>query len=121
MSTGPRSSSEWWSQLPFSSFLRYWDYRPNTQWLDHFITVNWNAGDAGIEQHVLGEVGSYGYQLSRILDAVSLLVGELKLTDLSPEQQKVVIRLQDLADQADRAVKDYRSDVTDKPAASAAK
>lgn len=113
MSTVPRSSSDWWSLLPFSNFLRYWDYRPNTQWLDHFITVNWNAGDAGVEQHVLGEVGSYGYQLSRILDAVNLLVGQLKLTELSPEQQKVVIRLQDLADQANRAVKEYRSDVTE--------
>ena len=112
MSTVPRSSSEWWSELPFANFLRYWDYRPNTQWLDHFITVNWNAGDADVEQHVLGEVGSYGYQLGRILDAVNLLVGQLKLTELSPEQQKVVVRLQDLADQANRAVKEYRSDVT---------
>ena len=127
MLTGPRSSSEWWSQLPFTSFLRYLDIRPNTdirpitQWLNHFITVNWNAGDAGVEQHVLGEVGSYGYQLNRILDAVSLLAGELKLTELSPEQQKVVIRLQDLADQADRAAKEYRSNVTDRPAATAAR
>ena len=68
MSTVPQSSSDWWSQLPFSNFLRFWDYRPSTQWLDHFITVNWNAGDAGVERHVLGEVGSYGYQLSRILE-----------------------------------------------------
>ena len=106
----------WWSQLPFSNFLRYWDYRPNTQWLDHFITVNWNAGDAGVEQHVLGEVGSYGRQLSRILDAVDLLVGQLTLTDLSPEQQEVVIRLKDLARHANRAVKEYRSDAPDTPA-----
>ena len=113
MSTTPRSSSEWWSLLPFANFLRYWDYRPNTQWLDHFITVNWNAADAGVERHVLGEVGSYGYQLSRILDAVNLLVGQLTLTELSPEQQRVVVRLQDLADKANRAIKEYRSDVTE--------
>ena len=112
MSAVSRNSSEWWSQLPFFNFLRYWDYRPDTQWLDHFITVNWNAGDAGVEQHVLGEVGSYGYQLNRILDAVNLLVDKLKLTEISPEQQKVVIRLQDLADQANRAVKEYRTNVT---------
>ena len=54
---------------------------------------------------MLGEVGSYGYQLNRILDAVNLLVDKFKLTELSPEQQKVIIRLQDLADQANRAVK----------------
>jgi hypothetical protein len=113
VSTVPRSSSEWWSQLPFSNFLRFWDYRPSTQWLDHFITVNWNAGDAGVERRVLSEVGSYGYQLSRILDAVNLLVDRLSLTELSPEQQKVVVRLQDLAEQANRAVKEYRSDATE--------
>jgi hypothetical protein len=113
MSTVPPSSSGWWSQLPFSNFLRFWDYRPSTQWLDHFITVNWNAGDAGVEQHVLGEVGSYGYQLSRILDAVNLLVDRLSLSELSPEQQKVVVRLQDLADQANRAVHAYRSGATE--------
>jgi hypothetical protein len=113
MSTVPPSSSGWWSQLPFSNFLRFWDYRPSTQWLDHFITVNWNAGDAGVEQHVLGEVGSYGYQLSRILDAVNLLVDRLSLSELSPEQQKVVVRLQDLADQANRAVHEYRSGATE--------
>jgi len=61
---------------------------------------------------VLGEVGSYGYQLNRILDAVNLLVDKFKVTELSPEQQKVVIRLQDLADQANRAVKEYRTNVT---------
>jgi hypothetical protein len=113
MSTVPPGSSGWWSQLPFSNFLRFWDYRPSTQWLDHFITVNWNAGDAGVEQHVLGEVGSYGYQLSRILDAVNLLVDRLSLSELSPEQQKVVVRLQDLADQANRAVHEYRSGATE--------
>ena len=61
---------------------------------------------------MLGEVGSYGYQLNRILDAVNLLVDKFKVTELSPEQQKVVIRLQDLADQANRAVKEYRTNVT---------
>lgn len=64
MSTVPRSSSDWWSQLSF----------------------------------------------------VNLLVDRLSLTELSPEQQKVVVRLQDLAEQANRAVKEYRSDGTAAPA-----
>jgi hypothetical protein len=107
-----RPSPQWWSQLPFSNFLRFWDYRPRTDWLDHFITINWNANDGEVEQHVLGEVGSYGYQLSRILEAVDLLVGRLSLTSLDPDQQKVVVRLQDLAAQARHAVEDYRSSPT---------
>src|SRR3954452_10845918 len=89
---------------PFSNFLRNWDYKPVTSWFEHFITINWNAQDADVEQHVLGEVGSYGLQLSRTLDAVDLLVKELDLARLTPEQQRIVVRLEDLRDAAHRAV-----------------
>jgi hypothetical protein len=93
---------------PFANFLRAWDYRPTTSWFDHLFTVNWNAQDVDIEQHVLSEVGSYGLQLSRILDAVDLLVSELDLSRLTPEQQRIVVRLEDLARSADRAVDEFR-------------
>ena len=64
---------------------------------------------------MLGEVGSYGLQLSRILDAVDLLVSELDLSQLNPEQQKIVVRLEDLARSADRAVNDFRGRASDTP------
>src|SRR4249919_667183 len=76
---------------PFTNFLRSWDYRPVTSWFEHFVTINWNSGDADVEEHVLGEVGSYGLQLARILEAVDLLVGELDLSRLTPEQQRIVV------------------------------
>ncbi len=98
---------------PFASFMRTWDYRPVTSWFEHFVTINWNSGDADVEEHVLGEVGSYGLQLSRVLDAVNLLVSELDLSRLSPEQQRIVVRLEDLAHSADRAVKEYRGRAED--------
>ena len=98
--------------LPFTSFLKTWNYQPATTWFEHFITINWNAQDADVERHVLGEVGSYGLQLSRILDAVNLLVGELDLTELTPEQQKIVVRLEDLAHSADRAVSEFRGRIS---------
>jgi hypothetical protein len=93
---------------PFTNFLRSWDYRPVTSWFEHFVTINWNSGDADVEEHVLGEVGSYGLQLARILDALDLLVGELDLSRLTPEQQRVVVRVEDLAASAKRAVREYR-------------
>jgi hypothetical protein len=74
---------------------------------EHFITVNWNSGDADIEQHALGKVGSYGLQLSRILAGVDLLVGKLDLSALPPDQQKIVVRLRDLATEARGAVTEY--------------
>ena len=109
MAPRQRSAIEQLLTFPFANFLRYWDYRPSTQWFEHFITVNWNSGDADIEQHVLGKVGSYGSQLSRILAAVDLLVGKLDLSALPPEQQKIVVRLQDVASEARGAVTEYRT------------
>ena len=87
---------------PFTNFLRSWDYRPVTSWFEHFVTINWNSGDAEVEEHVLGEVGSYGLQLARVL------VGELDLSRLTPEQQRIVVRVEDLAASAKRAVREYR-------------
>jgi hypothetical protein len=92
----------------FENFLRRWDYRPVTRWFENFITINWNAGDVEIERKVLSDVGSYGLQLSRLLAAVDLLVEEKKLAELTPEQQKVVVRVQDLAAAARDSVADFR-------------
>ena len=33
---------------PFTNFLRSWDYRPVTSWFEHFVTINWNSGDAEV-------------------------------------------------------------------------
>ena len=104
---GPRNVFDIWFS-PFTNFLRNWDYKPVTSWFEHFITINWNSHDADVEQHVLGEVGSYGLQLSRILDAVDLLVSELDLARLTPEQQRIVVRLEDLRHAAHRAVNEFR-------------
>ena len=103
----PRNVFDIWFS-PFTNFLRNWDYKPVTSWFEHFITINWNSQDADVEQHVLGEVGSYGLQLSRILDAVDLLVSELDLARLTPEQQRIVVRLEDLRDAAHRSVNEFR-------------
>ena len=92
---------------PFGNLLRTWDYRPVTSWFDNF-SINVNAGDAEVEGHVLGNVGSYGLQLSRILDAVNLLVSELDLDRLTPEQQRIVVRLEDLAQDVQRSVAECR-------------
>ncbi len=113
MSVEPRTNIVETFLSPFTNLLRTWDYRPMTTWFEHFVTINWNSGDADVEEHVLGEVGSYGLQLSRILDAVDLLVGELDLSRLTPEQQRIVVRLEDLAASANRAVREYRHQSTD--------
>ncbi len=107
-----RGSGEgFWSNLPFAEFLRYWDFRPDTSWFQHFITVNNNAGDAGPEEAVLGEVGSYGYQLSRIIDAVQVIIDQLEkspgLGDLPADQQQSLAKLRQLAQDVDASVNGY--------------
>jgi hypothetical protein len=107
-----RSSGEgFWSNWPFAEFLRYWDFRPSTSWFQHFITINNNAGDVGPEATVLGEVGSYGYQLSRIIDAVQVIVDQLEkspgLGDLSTDQQQSLAKLRQLAKDVDASLNGY--------------
>jgi len=103
--------SGWWSNWPFSDFLRYWDYRPSTSWVQHFITINNNAGDAPVEETVLQQVGSYGYQLSRILDAVTVVVDQLEksqgLGTLTTEQQQSIANLKQLASDVNTSVSGY--------------
>jgi hypothetical protein len=66
-----------WVQFPFANILKTWNFVPRTQWLDHFITINNNGNDAPVEQHVLTEVGSYGKQLSDILDALEVIINHV--------------------------------------------
>jgi hypothetical protein len=81
------------------------------QLVQNFITVNNNAGDVGPEATVLGEVGSYGYQLSRIIDAVQVIVDQLEkspgLGDLSTDQQQSLAKLRQLAKDVDASVNGY--------------
>ena len=111
MTTDPKAATSFWSNLPFSEFLRYWDFRPRTSWFQHFITINNNAGDAPIEEQVLGEVGSYGYQLSRIIDAVRALIDGLEasgsLTKLDPAQQQIIANLRQLDSDVNATVDGY--------------
>ena len=105
------SDEEFWSNWPFAEFIRYWDFRPRTSWFQHFITINNNAGDVGLEETVLKEVGSYGYQLSRIIDAVQVIVDQLEkgpvLGDLSPDHQQILAKLRQLAKDVDASVNGY--------------
>ena len=111
MAMNQGSGEGFWSNLPFANFLRYWDFQPSTSWFQHFITINNNAGDAGAEEAVLKEVGSYGYQLSRIIGAVQVVVDQLEkssgLGDLSTDQQQSLAKLRQLAKDVDSSLNVY--------------
>jgi hypothetical protein len=66
-----------------------------------------NIADSETEQKVVDSVGSYGYQLNRILDALAVLIREHEdtKTPLTEKDRRMLSRLLDLADAADEAAK----------------
>jgi hypothetical protein len=66
-----------------------------------------NIGDSEIEQEVVDSVGSYGYQLNRILDALAVLIREHEdpKPPLTEKDRRMLFRLLDLADAADEAAR----------------
>ena len=99
---------------PFQQLAQGWfDYLPITNW-SHFWsrfispTINLDFGgnieDAPTEQRVLDSVGSYGKQINRLNDAVSVLTGLLDRSRLNPEQQMLVRKFELMAAEADKAV-----------------
>jgi|SRR5680860_321394 len=90
-------------------------YFPFTDWR-RFISPtivfgSANIKDSQIEQEVVDSVGSYGYQLNRILDALAVLVrqSETEKLPLTEKDRRVLFRLLDLADAADEAAKRAQS------------
>jgi len=89
-------------------------YFPMTDWR-RFISPTIVFGDANIadsdtEQKVVDSVGSYGYQLNRILDALAVLIRENEdpKAPRTEQDRRVLDRLLDLADAADAAAKQAR-------------
>ena len=69
-----------------------------------------NIADSEIEQEVVDSVGSYGYQLNRVLDALAVLIRQDELDELdkprlTEHDRRALYRLLDLSDAADEAAK----------------
>jgi hypothetical protein len=94
-----------WLQKMFEDFV----YFPTTNWQRAFspqINFGCNLQDQDTEQHVLNEVGSYGYQLSRIIDVLHALVARVPSGELTPQEQQDIAGFCDMAQQVDAAVEE---------------
>lgn len=92
-------------------FLYSFVYYPTTNWQGAFSPQFYfgsNLEDVAVERYVLGQVGSYGKQLARILDVLDVLVARLPTDSLTPQEQETVRRFRELAQRADKAVSDVR-------------
>ncbi len=112
-----------WS--PFQQYTETFLNNPWTNWYRFFnpmtsiqrtlnaqffpVHVNWrNYEDAGVEAHVLSEVGSYGKQLSIILSVLDVLLARLDRSDLMPRERLCLDRFYELRQQVNAAITDYR-------------
>ena len=89
--------------------LKDFIYQPLTNWQGLFsgwfsphLTFGANIQDQSVETKVLDTVGSYGSQINRIMDAVSVLISRLD-KDLTPREQFAVSKFKELALLADEA------------------
>jgi hypothetical protein len=101
-----------WSFLsPFQqTFERFFNI-PVTNWGRFFnpqVVFNYNPDDVGVESHVLARVGSYGSQLSTLIDAVDVLCQRLDMASLDASQRASIERFGRLRGDVGRAITEYR-------------
>jgi len=99
------------SPFPLLDWFNYF-----TNWQNAFSpTINFgsNLQDAPVEEHVLDKVGSYGYQLNRILDALQVVVAEGRFTGKNKHDREVLQKFEDLADKADQASNEFKGNATE--------
>jgi len=87
-------------------------YRPNTYWgrlLSPTFNFGCNVDDEPIEAHVRSQVGSYGKQLNRLMDALSVLVqhARLDVEELPEQDRKALASFLELDAKADEAARSY--------------
>ena len=90
-------------------------YFPTTNWQHAFsptVYFGSNVQDAPVEQHVLDQVGSYGYQLNRIIDVLQVLVKEGGFKGTTRRDKDVMEQFSKLATSADAAAKGFRGEAT---------
>ncbi len=90
--------------------LAEWAFQPWTNlqgWFSPQVTVGFgrNAGDRAVEESVLAGVGSYGFQLNRLLDAVRVLTSRLDRQSLTPTEQLAIVQFEEVAREADRVAR----------------
>ena len=96
---------------PFRQTVDHFWNMPVTNWARFFnpqFVLNYN--DVGVENHVLSRVGSYGSQLSTLIEMMAILRRDLPNT-LSAAEKITVEEFDRLHEQSKNAVAEYRGDV----------
>jgi hypothetical protein len=97
-------------------FSYVFTYFPTTNWQHAFsptVYFGSNVQDAPEEQHVVDRVGSYGYQLNRIIDVLKVAVDDGIVKGKNEREKQAVDKFVTLAKNADQAAKEFKGEVTE--------
>jgi hypothetical protein len=105
---------------PLTDWFNLFTYFPTTNWQKAFSptitpTINFgcNTEDVPVEQHVLDSVGSYGFQLNRVIDALLVIVDHSAVKKMSADDQRKIAAFKDLAQAADDSAKEFDGQLTE--------
>lgn len=103
---------------PLNDWINYFGsfYSPMTS-TNTNTNTNFNFGcnieDAPVEKHVVDTVGSYGFQLNRVIDALLVIVDDPAFEKLSGKKKWTVERFRKLAKDADEAAKKFQGQINE--------
>lgn len=105
----------------FKDFLYNFAYNPITNW-ERFISptfnfIGKNVDDAPTERYVLSEVGSYGMQINRIINLLTVLVKKISqnpVIQLTEEEKRVIDIFNKLAKDTTEASTKFREERLDR-------
>ena len=100
---------------PFSQVIKSFVSEPVTNWQHFFnpqINFNYNPQDAAVEAHVLSRVGSYGSQLSTLIEAINVLQEKLSRDGLAPADVAALDAFETLRQKAGDAVEEFNGRIT---------
>ena len=87
------------ASFPFEEAFRNFTIDPRTNWSRFFnpqFFVAVNEQDAALENKVIGQVGSYGKQLSILIDVIAVLIGRLPDESVDGRDREGINRFNDL-------------------------
>jgi hypothetical protein len=105
---------------PLTDWFNLFNYFPTTNWQKAFSptitpTINFgcNTEDVPVEQHVLDSVGSYGFQLNRVIDALLVIVDHSAVKKMSADDRQKITAFKELAQAADDSAKEFEGQLTE--------
>lgn len=117
--------SPWSLFSPFSQTFGKFVNEPITSWQRFFnpqLVFNYNPQDEPVEAHVLSRVGSYGSQISTLIDMIDLLQRRLLPAEgLEGADLETLKAFDALRDTANQAVDEFRGRVSADDIVTAAK